>query len=103
MLTQMRQLMVASISKPLGILGLIHAQVARVRLFRWCIFRQLQEDAFQALSTWTTMTIDGNTLSREEACVTYDVQEEEALGMKVSPPKAGPLVIIVEAWHDLNL
>ena len=43
------------------------------------------------------MTIDGNTLSREEACVTYDVQEEEALGMKVSPPKAGPLVIIVEA------
>lgn len=67
------------------------------------LFRQLQEDAFQALSTWTTMTIDGNTLSREEAYVTYDVQEEEAFGMKVSPLKSGPLVIIVKAWHDLNL
>ncbi len=40
----------------------------------------MQEDAFQALSTWTTMTIDGNTLSQEEVCVPYDVQEEEALG-----------------------
>ena len=39
------------------------------------------------------MTIDGNTLSREEAYVTYDVQEEEALGMKVSPLKAGPLAM----------
>jgi len=44
----------------------------------------LEEDAFQALSTWTTMTIDGNTLSRKEACATYDVQEEEDLQLSTS-------------------